>query len=623
MEKLEITVSSEGRVLALVEAPLPLELGRQSVEDSGLYLLQNLGSYFRVAIAQIRQIAIPREYLKMEWTSQGRVLVKNIHRQANFRIDMLGRVVQPGETVETDRESKLTLADGIVIAFRPIVTPENSASPDGGAGFRTLNLSLDSTSDNLRTEAKLGELISTSSDGQNGKLAVQLVRQSLDVLKKAAGSDEYFDAAVRAVANMIELDRAFVILRSQGNWKTRSAFSRESDTAETFTESSAAVTLPSGSGMLLQRILDMKQTLIYEPDNYMISADSSLMTLDRAVAAPMLNEAGEVIGAIYGDRGFSNNHKNVPIGELEATLLEVMASAVASGLARQKEEVIRASLSQFFSPAVTQRLEQDDDLLSGRDAEVTVLFCDIRGFSGITERVGPKGTIEWINDVLTELSECVSDTDGVLVDYIGDELMAMWGAPAEMPDHASRACRSAVEMLKLIEPLRERWKDITPDKFGFGIGINTGIARVGNTGSKVKFKYGPLGNTVNLASRVEGITKKLGVAALISESTVRAIGKEFDHRRIANVNVVGIQEPVMIHELKGDADDQWRSMSERYESALMAFDKGDLTAAARSLASLVHAHPDDNPSLVLLGRVVNALTHREDHLDSIWRMSSK
>ena len=152
------------------------------------------------------------------------------------------------------------------------------------------------------------------------------------------------------------------------------------------------------------------------------------------------------------------------------------------------------------------------------------MFCDIRGFSTIAERVGAQRTIEWINDVLTELSLCVTKTDGVLVDYVGDELMAMWGAPAEQPDHARRACRSAVEMLELLDPLRERWKEITPDKFGFGIGINTGMARVGNTGSKVKFKYGPLGNTVNLASRVQGITKKLGVAALITDSTAKATG---------------------------------------------------------------------------------------------------
>jgi len=303
--------------------------------------------------------------------------------------------------------------------------------------------------------------------------------------------------------------------------------------------------------------------------------------------------------------------------------LEVMAGAVSSGIARQRQEAIRSNLTQFFSHEIAERLEQNENLLEGKDADVTVLFCDIRGFSAIAERVGAQRTIEWINDVLTELSQCVIQTNGVLVDYVGDELMAMWGAPDDQPDHAIRACRSAVEMLKLIDPLRERWKEITPDRFGFGIGINTGKARVGNTGSKVKFKYGPLGNTVNLASRVQGITKKLGVAALITDSTADAIGRTFDRRRLAVVRPLGINEPVVLHELRADADEDWRDMTQRYEQALTAFENSDFTRAARQLASLVDQHPDDNPSVVLLGRVVDALTRRIETVNPVWEMETK
>jgi class 3 adenylate cyclase len=378
---------------------------------------------------------------------------------------------------------------------------------------------------------------------------------------------------------------------------------------------------------LTDEILRTGKTVLYDPVHHLNEPRQSVLVLDRAVAAPIFDEKRNVIGAIYGDRRRSSGRGDTPIGDLEAALLEVMAGAVSSGIARQRQETMRSSLTQFFSQAVVQRLEQDDDLLAGRDAEVTVMFCDIRGFSTIAERVGAKRTIEWINDVLTELSRCVIATDGVLVDYIGDELMAMWGAPATMPDHASRACRSAIEMLGLIEPLRKRWDTITPDSFSVGIGINTGIARVGNTGSKLKFKYGPLGNTVNLASRVEGMTKKLGVRALITDSTARAIDQKFDHgidhRRLAMVRMVGINEPVLLHELKAKADDDWRRMARRYESALASFDTGNLTGAARQLASLVYDHPDDNPSVVLLGRVVDALTRHENNVDPVWNMLTK
>ena len=466
---------------------------------------------------------------------------------------------------------------------------------------------------------RLNELFGGTSKEDQGRVAVDLVRSALTVVQKAAGSNEFFDSAVNAVATMIDLDRALVLLREGDQWTIRSSFVSKSNATEVGDDPK----LQSFSRGLTDRVLRFGKTVIYDPASYMHTADSSMMVLDRAVAAPIFDENRAVIGAIYGDRKFGSASGDSPIGDLEAALLEVMAGAVSSGIARQRQEAIRSNLTQFFSHEIAARLEHDEDLLAGRDAEVTVMFCDIRGFSAIAERVGAKRTIEWINDVLTELSLCVTNTDGVLVDYVGDELMAMWGAPAEQPDHAIRACTAAVEMLKRIDPLRERWKEITPDRFGVGIGINTGMARVGNTGSKIKFKYGPLGNTVNLASRVQGITKKLGVEALITSSTAAAIGRNFDHRRLAVVKPLGFAETVGLHELKSNANGIWRDMAKRYESALDSFDSSNLTAAARVLAMLVHDHPDDNPSVVLLGRVVNALTRREDHVDPVWVMDSK
>jgi predicted Zn-dependent protease len=115
----------------------------------------------------------------------------------------------------------------------------------------------------------------------------------------------------------------------------------------------------------------------------------------------------------------------------------------------------------------------------------------------------------------------------------------------------------------------------------------------------------------------------LGVAALITESTANALTRGFDYRRLALVRTLGIKVPVNLHELRADADEDWRDMSQRYEHALEAFEGSDLTGAARQLASLVHQHPDDNPSVVLLGRVVDALTKRVDKVDPIWTMDSK
>ncbi len=619
MHKVEISVWEGKTELWTGISKTPLEIGRQQEGDSAPLELQDLVSSQRLVIAPVSARAIPRQALRVESPSAGVLRVTNIHPRLSFFVGNEAEPLGPRESFEVSEEVVVSLPENRTIRVQScapdsVVTPPSDAM---ATNFRTLSAPIDSTMENV-APARLNELFGSSGKEDPGRVAVDLVRAALTVVQQAAGTNEFFESAVRSVATMIELDRTLVLLRHGDEWTIRAVYS-----ADTESSSSGEQSAPTYSRGLIDRVLTTGKTIIYDPTNYQHTTDSSMMALERAVAAPILDEKGTVIGAIYGDRKFGSNAKDTPIGDLEAALLEVMAGAVSSGIIRERQEAIRSSLTQFFSHEVAERLEKNEDLLKGRDAEVTVLFCDIRGFSAISERVGPQKTIEWIYDILSELSECVIRTNGVLVDYVGDELMAMWGAPDDQPDHAVRACRAAVEMLGLIDPLRDRWKEVTPDHFGLGIGINTGMARVGNTGSKVKFKYGPLGPTVNLASRVQGITKKLGVAGLITDSTAEAVGRVFDHRRLAVVRPLGMVEPVGLHELKADATDDWRQMAIRYVSALDTFETGDLTASARQLASLVHEYPEDSPTLVLLGRVVDALTRHDDHADTVWSMDSK
>lgn len=622
MQQVDLILWDGEQVLWSGVADTPLEIGRQQEGDSGLLEVQNLGGYYRLVIAPLSARTIPRQALRVEAPGGDLVQLRNIHSRLAFYVGAESTPLPPGESFEGREEVIVSLPEGRTLKISPHAEDSAAIAEAESQTFRTMAGSVDSTFQHV-APARLGELFEREGDEDRGRVAVDLVRRALTVVRQSAGSNEFYDSAVRSAAEMIELDRALILLRENGEWHVRSSYTSDSDSTAGERGNRKGRAAPSGSTKLLNRVLLTGKTVIYEPSNYMHTTGSSMMALDRAVAAPIIDEKGSVIGALYGDRKFGSALDEAPIGELEAALLEVMAGAVSSGLARQRQEQLRASLTQFFSPAVTERLEKNDDLLAGRDVEVSVLFCDIRGFSTISERVGPQRTIEWINDVLTELSQCVMQTDGVLVDYVGDEVMAMWGAPGDQPDHAERACQAACEMLRRREAIHQRWHEITPERFGFGIGINTGIARVGNTGSKVKFKYGPLGNTVNLASRVQGVTKKLGVAALITESTARAIGDRFDHRRLSTVRTVGITEPVVLHELKADADDQWREMSRRYESALQSFDASDLTSAARELASLVHDHPEDSPSVVLLGRVVDAIMQRAETVNPVLVLDSK
>ena len=611
MTNANVFVTADGQSAAFREVALPIVLGRQRRGDADHPSLREVrddpeeGLHRRIAIAALEDVSIPRKLVRIVYGPEGMRMV-NIHKYSSFTTGT-GLTVYPGRDE--------IIGDSVVVhaSANIEIRVELAESLYEEAGqFRTIEGPSLQTADVTTGEFK--DLFDGEKANQVGDVAIQLVRQALGVVQKAAGSDEFFDAAVRAAATMIELDRAFVILYEASEWHVRSEYSADASGSPAAPHGDA---LPRGSGLLRRRVLDEKKTVLYEPANYTHSTDSSMMALDRAVAAPMLDDRGEVIGVLYGDRRPNSARSDQPIGDFEATLLDIIASAVASGLARQRQEAMRASMTQFFSPSVTERLQVDNNLLTGRDAKVTVLFCDIRGFSAISERVGPIRTIEWINDVLTELSHCVLETDGVLVDYVGDELMAMWGAPTEQPDHASRACDAAVRMLEKAELLRARWREITPDRFGFGIGINSGLARVGNTGSKLKFKYGPLGPVVNVASRIQGMTKHFGVPALIGSSTFDALPptpnapRSFGFRKIADVRPVGVQEVVTLYQLNNSSDRTWTGISRAYEKALAHYYENNLTEAARELASLVHVHPEDAPSVRLLGRVVRSLTDDE------------
>jgi class 3 adenylate cyclase len=280
------------------------------------------------------------------------------------------------------------------------------------------------------------------------------------------------------------------LLLKQGEWQTQALY-----TAPRVVSKS---TRPA-SRHVLNRVCQEKKTF-WEVPGPSHPAVPSLEDVDAVVAAPILDQQAAVIGVLYGDRRQSNGPTSAgPITDLEAMLVEVLARGVAAGLARLEQEqaalAARVQFEQFFTPQLARQLAWQPDLLKGRDTEVTILFCDIRGFSRISEHLGPARTVEWINDVMGTLSECVRAHVGVLVDYIGDELMAMWGAPEEQPHHARLACHAALDMLACVPKLNERWQPVLKEAMGVGIGINTGMARVGNTGSEQKFKYGPLGNT--------------------------------------------------------------------------------------------------------------------------------
>jgi adenylate cyclase len=225
--------------------------------------------------------------------------------------------------------------------------------------------------------------------------------------------------------------------------------------------------------------------------------------------------------------------------------------------------------------------------------------------------------------VLSVLSDEIAATNGVLVDYVGDELMAMWGAPSVQPDHAILASRTARRLREVAPALNARWQHIIGAATDYGIGINTGTARVGNIGSTRKFKYGPLGSVVNLASRVRGATRHFRVSTIVTAATRQFFDHSFLARRLGVVKVVNIAEPVELFELDCDGQQGQAEVFARYGEALVAFEAGGFSNSARILGDLLNDFPGDGPALVLLSRAVDAMVKEPSEPPIVWELPGK
>jgi adenylate cyclase len=204
----------------------------------------------------------------------------------------------------------------------------------------------------------------------------------------------------------------------------------------------------------------------------------------------------------------------------------------------------------------------------------------------------------------------------------------MWNAPADQPDHASKACRAALAMLGDLPALDSEWHQRLGCPLKLGVGLNTGAALVGNTGSTQKFKYGPLGHAVNLASRVEGATKHFAAPLLVTGTTRQQLGPEFACRRLRKVRVVNISEPVTLFELASPetATPEWLERTAAYERALEMYEGGSFGGACRALFTLMasqSAEYQDVPTLSLLARAVAFLKSPPEKFDGVEDLESK
>jgi adenylate cyclase len=368
----------------------------------------------------------------------------------------------------------------------------------------------------------------------------------------------------------------------------------------------------------------------YEDLDKLGPSTASLAGVEAAVAAPIFGINGETIGTLYGTRVTSGLMAKGVIGRLEAQCVQLLAGAVGANLSRELAIKTRVQFEQFFSTDLARELEHNPNLLEGRTAEITILFSDLRGFTPLAQRLSAATICRMMRDVMERLTHWIIEFGGVIVDFAGDGILAMWNAPAPQADHAQRACRAALAMLNELPALNKRWAtDLLPgERLSLGIGVNTGEAQVGNTGSSRRLKYGPQGHAVNLASRVQSAADKLRLPLLVTSSTQAMLPAAAQTRRVGKVRLAGIAEPEVLYELHPEqAAPEWLARRDAYEAALAHFEAQQWLQAFHQLLPIVDASDDpsrcDGPTAALMRRTWECLEARPQPFDAIVEVVGK
>jgi class 3 adenylate cyclase len=280
----------------------------------------------------------------------------------------------------------------------------------------------------------------------------------------------------------------------------------------------------------------------------------------------------------------------------------------------RQNERIRETFGRYIDPKVVEGLIDQPALAAteGQRRVMTVLFCDLKGFTSLSESVTPQGLVKVMNRYLSTMSEPIRSHRGIIDKYIGDAIMAYWGPPfIDEADQARFACFAAIDMIGRIATLRKELPELLgvrtiPMQCDIRIGIATGEALVGSIGSEFMMSYTVMGDTVNLASRLEGANKIYSGRSLVSEATVAAAGAAIEAREIDRLVVVGQTSPQVVFEImgrKGDLTPDQLLLRTRYSEGLAAYRARNWDEARRAFNAALEAVPADGPSTTLAMRV--------------------
>ena len=581
-----------------------LEIGRQRIgEPNPIAFIQGSGEngFDRLVVAPLAEASFSRRQITLELINPKTLRLTNTSKKP-WQLD-----------VETMLEPNQVVEKSIPCSF----------------ALHTLLFKIHSDSQNIPVEeVEIFHSISESVSGhgtileQSNKLAnvtdaefidiVNWLQMTMQVLQGTIGSQDFIKEAAVALVDIVGLESGRVLLGAPGNLKVATAHPPEFLDIKNW----------EPNKNIVKRLSEFKKTIWHTGE---IKVGKTNLGAMAVVAAPIMDSKGNFLGALYGERSPTGSERRSAI--IEGLLVDMLACGLSTGLVRQTHEKdavqARVQFEQFFTPELARQLALEPTLLHGKEADATLLFCDLRGFSRISERIGPEGTNKLMSVIFDALSKCVQDQSGVLVDYLGDGMLAMWGAPGHQPDHAKRCVIAAQKMQMQIPLINEKWSKQIGEPLALGIGINSGKTWVGNTGSSIKFKYGPLGPSVNLASRVEGLTKYLRSYLLITGATKKLLDDSFLTRRVCKTTVVNVVEPVDIYEVFVEANEKSKRLKQVTEQALIELEKNNFREASKISGFSLAEFPDDGPLILILHRAVEMLMNPTQAFQPVWHPPGK
>ena len=296
---------------------------------------------------------------------------------------------------------------------------------------------------------------------------------------------------------------------------------------------------------------------------------------------------------------------------------------------RKQKGFIKGAFSQYLSPTVIDQIVENPDMLQlgGEKREMTPFFSDIQGFSTISEGLTPEELVQLLNEYLTAMCDIVSSYHGTIDKFEGDAIIAFWGAPLELPDHATVACHAAIDMQKRNEEMRKTLREQNRPMLYTRIGMSSGSVVVGNMGSADRMDYTMMGDVVNLAARLEGVNKFYQTFTMISQSTYELTKDDIDTRQLDVIRVVGKKEPISVYEVlerKNQTSSEKSGVVEKYLKALKLYEERNFADASKEFEKVLAIDPDDGPSQTYVKRCgVFLETPPEKDWDGVYTFTEK